>query len=211
LSQIRHGFIGRAPGIDVAIERAQALQRLELHHAAARRALGLGDRPPVTAEQVHGNRVAVVQSPAENFFPGVDGFITACPEVCLGIYVADCCAVYLVEPGRRVIALLHSGKKGSELGITTIALERMVREFGCDPARVIAQLSPSIRPPMYEVDFAAQIVRQCRAAGVRQVFDCGTCTAAHPDRYYSYRASRGKTGRMLALLGLEAACISHQP
>ena len=78
----------------------------------------------------------------------------------------------------------------------------MVKRLGCEPAEIVAQLGPCIRPPHYEVDFAAQIIAQCRAAGVRQVHDCGICTACHPERYYSYRMEQGKTGRMLALLGL---------
>jgi copper oxidase (laccase) domain-containing protein len=105
-----------------------------------------------------------------------------------------------VEPLQRVLALLHSGRKGTELRITSVAIEKMVREFGCDPEKIIVQLSPCIRPPHYEVDFAAQIVQQCREAGVQQVTDSGTCTACHVDRYYSYRLEQGKTGRMLALL-----------
>jgi copper oxidase (laccase) domain-containing protein len=52
------------------------------------------------------------------------------------------------------------------------------------------------------VDIAAEITRQCRDAGVRDVHDSGTCTATHRDRYYSYRAERGKTGRMLALIAM---------
>jgi hypothetical protein len=120
------------------------------------------------------------------------------------VYVADCGAVYLVEPERRVIGLLHSGRKGSELGITTEAIRRMQTEFGCDPAKMIVQLGPCVRPPIYEIDFAALIVAQARAAGVRRVCDCGACTGANVDRYYSYRVERGKTGRMLALLALRA-------
>jgi len=118
------------------------------------------------------------------------------------VYVADCCAVYVVEPEKRVIALLHSGRKGSELGITAAAIERMRAEFGCDPAKMVVQLSPCIRPPHFEIDFTALIRRDCEAAGVRQFFDCGTCTGANVDRYYSYRIEKGKTGRMLALLAL---------
>jgi hypothetical protein len=37
---------------------------------------------------------------------------------------------------------------------------------------------------------------------VKQIHDAGACTACDIDRYYSYRAEKGKTGRMLALLGL---------
>ncbi|PYL69986.1 MAG: hypothetical protein DMF22_10430, partial [Verrucomicrobia bacterium] len=66
-------------------------------------------------------------------------------------------------------------------------------------------LSPCIRPPHYELDFAAEIVRQCRALGVKEIHDPAVCTACDLDCYYSYRAEKGKTGRMLALLGLNPA------
>ena len=201
---IIHGFIGRVPGLDVHVDRALALERLASHHDATRRECGLAEKRFAIGEQVHGREVAVVDRATRFPVAGVDGLITASHDVCLGVYVADCCAVYLVEPERRVIALLHAGRKGSELGITAAAIAQMQTEFGCDPVKMIAQLSPCIRPPNFEIDFAALIVAQCRAAGLRQVFDCGTCTAQHPARYYSYRAERGKTGRMLAFLALAA-------
>jgi copper oxidase (laccase) domain-containing protein len=70
---------------------------------------------------------------------------------------------------------------------------------------MIVQLSPCIRPPHYEIDFADQIRQQCRALGVQHIHDSGTCTACDLSRYYSYRAEKGKTGRMLAVLGLNPA------
>ena len=203
LPGITHGFTGRVPGLDVQTDRAAALERLAGHHEAVREQLGLAGKRFALGEQVHGREVAIVDATTAFPVSGVDGLITADPGVCLGVYVADCCAVYLVEPERRVIALLHSGRKGSELGIATAAIGRMRDELGCDPAKIVVQLSPCIRPPHFEIDFAAHIVAQCRAAGVEQVVDSGICTATHPDRYYSYRAERGKTGRMLALLALK--------
>ena len=98
--------------------------------------------------------------------------------------------------------MVHSGKKGTELSIVSKAIREMSAKFGSDPGDLIVQLSPCIRPPHYEVDFAAAIVEQCRAAGVKKVHDSGVCTACHLDLYYSYRAEKGKTGRMLALLAL---------
>ena len=205
IAGVRHGFTGRVPGLDVKMDRELALRQLDEHHVRARREMGLAGRTLVTAEQVHGREVAVVDAQTMAPVPGADGLITASPDVCLGIHVADCCAVYLADPVRRVIALLHSGRKGSELGITAAALEKMRSHFGCDPADIIVQLSPCIRPPFYEVDFAALILAQARAAGVRQIYDSGTCTGANVDRYYSYRVEHGQTGRMLALLALTGA------
>ena len=97
---------------------------------------------------------------------------------------------------------MHSGRKGTELAVVTNAVREMIDRFRSDPANMVVQLSPCIRPPHYEVDFAAEIVRQCRAFEMKEIHDCGVCTASDLDRYYSYRAEKGKTGRMLALIGL---------
>jgi copper oxidase (laccase) domain-containing protein len=198
-----HGFTGRIPGIDVAVGRAVALERLTAAHEDAIAQLGLGGRKLITADQVHGADVAVVDAASTAPVPNVDGLMTADPQVVLGVYVADCGPVYLVDPVRRVIALLHSGRKGTESGITTAAILLMVQRFGSDPSSLILQLGPCIRPPLYEIDFASEILRQAREAGVREVHDCATCTGSNTDRYYSYRVEKGRTGRMLAVLALQ--------
>jgi len=120
----------------------------------------------------------------------------------LGIHVADCCAVYIVDPKTPAIGLVHSGRKGTELGVVSNAITQMSARFGSRPSDLIVQLSPCICPPHYEIDFAAKIIEQCRAQGMRKIHDSGVCTACHVDRYYTYRAEKGRTGRMLALLGL---------
>ena len=158
--------------------------------------------PFITAEQVHGNEVAIVGETTCSPVPGTDALITNRPFVCLGIYVADCCAVYAVDMENAAIGLAHCGKKGTELGIVPAMLRKMQSAFGTEPESTVVQLSPCIRPPHYEVDFAAEILRQCRELGVAEVIDPGTCTASDPERYYSYRREMGQTGRMLALFAL---------
>ena len=211
LSQVgflSHGFTGRIPGVDTAVEREEAIRRLEPAFTRARILVSSASHPPheenafFTAEQVHGASVAVVNSRSASPVPGADGFITGDAGVTLGIYVADCCAIFLADPRRKIIGLLHSGRKGTQSGIVINAIRLMRAEFGCEPEHLIVQLSPCIRPPHYEVDIAGEITRQCESMGVREIHDCGICTATHRDRYYSYRAERGKTGRMLALLAM---------
>jgi polyphenol oxidase len=200
----RHGFTQRIPGIDVSHDKAEVLRRLNAAHREICHAIGVGDRPLVTAQQVHGNKVAVVDAPlkTDKEFPGRDGITTNQRGITLGVYVADCRAVYIVDLKTPAIGLVHSGRKGTELGVVPNAITQMIDRFGSNPANMIVQLSPCIRPPHYEVDFATEIVRQCRALGVKQIHDSGVCTACDLDRYYSYRAEKGKTGRMLALIGL---------
>lgn len=204
LSGLVHCFTTRVAGIDVAHEKAEALQRLDQVHREVRTFYGVATVPFVTAQQVHDNRIGVIDAPvaADKCFDACDGLMTNQRGVCLGIYVADCCAVYLVDPIRRAIALVHSGKKGTERGIVANAIEKMETELGSAASDLIVQLSPCIRPPHYEIDFAAQIVAQCRERGVQKVHNSGVCTACNLKRYYSYRAEKGRTGRMLALLAL---------
>jgi polyphenol oxidase len=201
----RHVFTERIPGIDVSNDKPEVLKRLDSSHREIRKAVGLGDWPLVTAQQVHGNKVAFVDAPlnTDKEFPGCDAIITNQRRVALGVYVADCCAVYIVDPKTPAIGLVHSGRKGTELGVVPNAITQMIDRFGCDPANMIVQLSPCIRPPHYETNFAAEIIQQCRALGVSEIHDSGVCTACDLDRYYSYRAEKGKTGRMLALLALK--------
>ena len=204
LAGVRHGFVRRISGLEVATDRDEALRRLAAIHRTLRVELGFGATGFATAEQVHGYDIAVLERPlaAAGCAPGADGLITNQPGISLGIYVADCCAVYLVDPVRRCVGLVHSGKKGTELAIAARAVALLGERFGSVPQDLMVQLSPCIRPPHYEVDFAAEIVRQVRAAGVTAVHDAGSDTAADLARYYSYRAEKGRTGRMLALLAL---------
>ena len=198
-----HAFTGLAPGIDVSTDRETALARLEEAHVKLRTELGLGGRRFITAQQVHGAGVAAVNAESHSPVPHVDALITDDPRVCLGIYDADCGPVFIVDPERRAIGCEHSGRKGTELEIVRAAVRAMVENYRCVPARMVAQLGPCIRPPHYEIDFAADIIRQLHEAGVGSVHDCGTCTASNPDRYYSYRRDLGKTGRMVALIALK--------
>jgi polyphenol oxidase len=204
LPGIVHGFTGRVPGLEMSHDKAEALSRLDGVHRKIRAEHGLAGMPFVTAQQVHGKEIGAVDSaiPGDKCFDGSDGLVTDQRGICLGIYVADCGPVFLIDPVRRAIGLVHSGKKGTELGVVPEAIRTMVEGFGSRASDLILQLGPCIRPPHYEIDFAAEILRQARQAGAIAVNDSGVCTACDLKHYYSYRAEKGRTGRMLAFLAL---------
>ncbi len=192
----RAAFITRIPGVDVRTDRETALARLKPAHDDLLAESGFS--PIATAEQVHGNRIATVATPSHS--EGVDALITDTPGLSLGIYVADCAAVWIADPTHRVIALAHSGKKGTELDIVGATINQLRERFGSHPADLTVVVSACIRPPDYEIDFARTIATQARSHGVKDFQDPGWNTAADPDAYYSYRKERGQTGRMLAVL-----------
>jgi len=196
--------VARVLGVEVDIDREATVNRLQPAHEAVVRSLGFEWSQLHRAEQVHGVEIAIVGKEDDSAtWPAVDGLMSADPGVLLGIYVADCGAVYISDPERGVVALLHSGKKGTEGNIVGKAIGMMVEKFGCRAEDLQVALAPCIRPPAYEVDFASQICAQVLDAGVptAQFEDSGVCTSSDLEAYYCYRVEKGNTGRMLALLG----------
>jgi copper oxidase (laccase) domain-containing protein len=189
---LRHGFTTRSTGV---------LAQLEDEMKASCRGAGIPVELAASGEQTHGNRVAAASSPGR--VPEVDALSTATPGLPLLVRVADCGPVYFFDPVRRVIAVAHSGRKGTEGNIVGETVAHLERAHGSRAADLVVQLGPCIRPPHYEVDFAAEIGRQAARAGVTHYHDCGVCTACELTRYYSYRAEKGKTGRMWGVLMLE--------
>ena len=157
----------------------------------------------VIGEQTHGKGVAVVgKSEAGRVIPQVDALVTREKNLTLVVRVADCGPVWIHCGKTGAIGLVHSGRKGTEAGVVPAAIHTMKEKFGSDPQSMLALLGPCIRPPQYDVDFAGEIVRQLKDEGVGEVVDTHLCTASDPERFFSYRREKGKTGRHYAILSL---------
>ena len=203
---MRGAWVGRVPDLPIDGGRDEAMRTLRPYHEAALAAFGGNAQQWWRAEQVHGTNVACVPDAPQILapdglpvVPGVDGLVTRHAGLVLTIYVADCAAIWLADRRTGAIGLLHSGKLGTAGGILNKALALMTLEFGTRPGDVIAVLSPCIRPPHYDVDFAAEIARQAERAGIDAFHDNGADTATDFSRFYSYRIEKGQTGRMMAL------------
>jgi len=194
LEGVRHGFSTRSAG---------PLENLERELVRSFVAKGFTMVDAVHAEQPHGCRAQAVYTPCGIPVPGVDALATSVPRMPLVVRVADCGPVFFYDPVQRVIALAHSGRRGTEGNIVAATVACLRATYDTEPENLIVQLGPCIRPPHYEVDIAAEIERQARACGVRFYHDCEVCTASRLDRYYSYRAEKGKTGRMWAVFMIE--------
>ncbi len=143
------------------------------------------------ADQPHGAGVAIVTTPGA--VTGADALVTRQRNLPLLIRCADCAPVFIVDRKTPAIALVHSGKKGTLANVVGQTLKQM-------PNADFAFIGPCIGPCHYEMDLWSEIEKQL--AGL-EVHNPRICTACHLDRYFSYRAERGNTGRMFALLALK--------
>ena len=173
---------------------------------------------------------------AADALPGVDALITReAGPVLLGLF-ADCVPLLLVDPETPAVGLVHAGWRGTCQGIAARAVEAMARAFGTRPRSCEAVLGPSIGPCCYEVgpevaerfagwaespvqaregrlylDLWAANRHLLEAAGVpaANIYTAAMCTRCHSDRFFSYRAAGGHTGRMAAVIGLMGPAGAH--
>ncbi|MEM6820883.1 MAG: polyphenol oxidase family protein [Verrucomicrobiota bacterium] len=155
----------------------------------------------IEAEQPHGNLVKYVGDlRRQTTIPQVDSLITDKEGITLVIRTADCGPIFLFDPIRVAIGLVHSGRKGTEANIVQLTIRSMQTHFGSEPKDLVVVLGPCIRPPYYETNFADAIGHQAKDCGVVNYADCGENTAEDLKRFYSYRMEKGHTGRHFAYL-----------
>ena len=175
--------------------------------------------------QVHGTAIRVATAGERTH--GFDAIITNKPSLLVGVTVADCTPVLIVDPQNKVVAAIHAGWRGTVGGIVAETLRLMQAEFGTNPrdclayvgtcidecdfevsADVAAQFAPDHRQPgpvagKAFVDLKKANADQLRAAGIpdAQVEVSPYSTVAYNADYFSHRYEKGITGRMLAVIG----------
>lgn len=198
-------FITRIPDVPTTTDRAAVIAALTPMHEDVLKEGGIAVKMLRRAQQVHGNKVALVGDIGCSYpVEGVDAlFCGGKADCCLGIYVADCAAVWIYDTVSQSRALIHSGKQGTLQNIVGETLKSMYKVLGVRAENCLAVISPCIRPPHYEVDIVTMIKQELEEAGIapENITDSGLDTAADLETFYSYRIEKGNTGRMLALFG----------
>jgi polyphenol oxidase len=141
----------------------------------------------VFAVQSHGPSVAVVGEQdrgrgaftQDDAIDDTDALVTSTPGLVLGVLVADCVPLVLVDPRRRLLACVHAGWRGTVTGVTRAAMQELGR-LGSDPADVVACIGPAIRPSRYQV--GADVMEAASAAFGSQSGE--VITAAGPGTWY---------------------------
>jgi YfiH family protein len=113
--------------------------------------------------QVHGNRVAIIEGISE-VPPTADALVTGIPGITLAVMVADC--IPLILTSREVVAAVHVGRRGliNQVAIKTI---EVMREMG--GVEIAATIGPAICGSCYEVseDVYQEVISQFPLADSR--------------------------------------------
>lgn len=153
-----------------------------------------------------------------------DALWTAETHVSLGIKVADCLPIVMLDPQHSVVADIHSGWRGAVQQITANTIDAIERETAFDAASALAYLGPSIRACCFEVgdEVAAQFdarfvdrasydkphvdlpamtasILRARGFAEERIFDSGLCTRCEGSIFHSYRRQGKGGGRNLMI------------
>lgn len=85
-------------------------------------------------------------------YNATDGLITNKKDLILSTTNADCILLLFFDPVKKVIANTHSGWKGTLQRISVKTVEKMIKEYGCNPSDIICCICPSIRKCHFEVE-----------------------------------------------------------
>jgi YfiH family protein len=211
----RLGGVSQPPydSLNVSRKVGDASEAVEENLSLIRTAMA--GRPAAWVRQVAGDHVVSVSGPG--LAGEADALVSAAPDICLSVAVADCVPVALV--GEREVGMVHSGWRGTLAGVSGKA----ARTLGGSGLR--AYIGPSIRRCCYEVSselaakFAARFGEEVvsgrhlslqdairldlERAGV-EVYDLKLCSGCRLDLFYSHRKEGPLTGRNLASVVREA-------
>ncbi len=154
----RHEGVSRPPynSLNLGLNALDSPHNVEGNRSILTRQFKIGLDRLVTVNQVHGDDILVIDEPNPDYSHFLkidcDGIITNQPEVMIGVCVADCFPVLLLDPVCRVVAALHAGWKGTAGGISGKGIEALVKLFGSNPRDILAAVGPGIGPCCYEVD-----------------------------------------------------------
>lgn len=113
--------------------------------------LGLS-RPVIFPAQAHTANIKQVKKDTDaQELHDTDALITNEPDVMIGVLVADCVPVLLMDKKQSVIGIAHSGWRGTVKQIVPRTIQKMAEAFGADPVYMMAGIGPSIGPEVYEV------------------------------------------------------------
>ncbi|SFD90637.1 peptidoglycan editing factor PgeF [Spirosoma endophyticum] len=227
----RHGGVSPAPfaSLNLGINTSDDAANVDENRCRFFEAIGAGRTAPfASSHQIHGTEILQTTEPGR--FDGYDALITNQAGLLIGVTVADCVPILIYDQANRAVAAIHAGWKGTIGALVTKTLEAMQQQFGTSGAYCYAYIGTCIDECSFAVgpevaeQFAPAFKQaiadsgksyvDLKAANRKYLIDFGIpleqievspfSTVLNNDTYFSHRAEKGQTGRMLAVIGLKS-------
>jgi len=232
----RHGGVSPDPwgSLNVGGTVGDDLARVRQNCIRSLQALDCASETIFDVWQVHSADVVCARAPRPvgESYRQADIILTDRPHVTLFMRFADCVPILLHDPRNGIVGVAHAGWMGTLRDVPSAAVKAMKKNYGSNPADIVAAIGPSIGPDHYEIgaDVILQVMQKhgdeselflkshhgkihfnlweanrvaLERAGVDKIEVSGICTACHTEDWFSHRAEKGRTGRFGALIALQ--------
>jgi hypothetical protein len=149
---------GHLLSLNLSFSRGDERENVMKNHELFAAAVGYDYRRLVFSDQLHDIKIKnVTEEDAgkgiirESDIKGIDGLVTDVPGLPLITFYADCVPLYFYDPVKRVVALAHSGWRGTVKKIGAVMVKRMEDDYGSSPSDIVCAIGPSICRSCYEV------------------------------------------------------------
>ncbi|MDD5949875.1 MAG: peptidoglycan editing factor PgeF [Lachnospiraceae bacterium] len=188
---VTHGFSTRLGGVSqehlasMNLSFARGDSPLNVHENFRRMGEAIGFTPEqlVFSDQQHQSVIRKVTKEdagkgivRTRDYTCVDGLVTDEPGLCLTTFYADCVPLFFYDPVKKVVALAHSGWRGTVAKIGAKMVHLMERDYGCMDYNIIAAIGPSICKDCYEVsrDVYEEFEKSFAVSELEEIFEAKT-------------------------------------
>jgi YfiH family protein len=156
---IKHAFFTRQGGVsqdpfdslNFCIKRGDTPENVLENRRRAAAWFGVDELQLCIPHLIHEDAVVVVDQPFNrDKRPKADAAVTSHPEYIVGITMADCVPVLLVDPKKGVVAAVHAGWRGALKGIVERTIDSLEAQGG-KRHHIYAAIGPAIQQESYEV------------------------------------------------------------
>jgi hypothetical protein len=226
----RHGGVSRPPfhSLNLSLHTEDEPDAVMENRRRFFAACGFPPDQTAGSYQVHATEILNVREPG--YFKGYDALITDQRGILLTVTIADCTPILIFDPVRSAIGAVHAGWKGTVGQIVQKTITAMQVNFGTAPADCLAYIGTCIDHCDFEVDAdvadhfpdaykqweaaRGKFLVDLKRANETQLIHAGLVknniqispfsSFTHHQDFFSHRYEKGKTGRMLAAIGLRS-------
>jgi YfiH family protein len=133
--------------------------------------------------QVHGTTVAVARRGDADSWnrPEADIIVSNDPDVAIGVRVADCAPILMVDEKRGAAGAVHAGWRGAAARVAERGVHAMREQFGSRAGDLVAAIGPCLGQCCGEV--GPDVVEAFRRGGAQRRYIAGWFTPGAGDRF----------------------------
>ncbi|MFQ5683443.1 MAG: peptidoglycan editing factor PgeF [Candidatus Binatia bacterium] len=167
-----HGFLGRRGGksvgpyssLNLSFRVGDDPRAVKDNMCDVKKAVGVHDLRIVTMKQMHGDHIIDMKDRNRKEAGEADGMVAEEREIFLGVLTADCVPILFSVPGRKLVAVVHAGWRGTLAGIAPKMVRHLNERYDAEPDSLETAIGPAIGACCYEItaDVSGPLVRKWR-------------------------------------------------